>query len=321
MAPGPLDAMARNALTLHMRAERHTGSSAPLVHLFGRPCVSQDGRRWDIGEGSNRLLAFLALRRGHVERRHIAGSLWPGVADSRASGNLRSALWRLNRQAVRLVRAEHSSLRLHEDVRVDVHLLADWAARVVSNSREPEDLAIMPWDVDRLELLPGWYDDWVLIERERLRQRLLHAMEALSREMTRQGRHAEAVDASIAVVSAEPLRESGQRVLIEALLAEGNWSEARGRLASYGSLLARELGVEPPPSLVALLLQRRAASAGKRVEPVPENAAGSGRVGRPAEQPVASALAPHLDELDRQRRAARVADLHANNGDPIAYDG
>ncbi|MGW2995279.1 bifunctional ornithine acetyltransferase/N-acetylglutamate synthase, partial [Streptomyces sp. NPDC001193] len=31
---------------------------------------------------------------------------------------------------------------------------------------------------DALDLLPGWYDDWVLLEQERVRQRLLHALEA-----------------------------------------------------------------------------------------------------------------------------------------------
>jgi hypothetical protein len=87
----------------------------------------------------------------------------------------------------------------------------------------------MPWDIDHFDVLPGWYDDWVLIERERLRQRVFHAMEQLSREMVRQGRFAEAVEAALVTVSAEPLRESGQRVLIEGHLAEGTgWRPGAG---------------------------------------------------------------------------------------------
>ena len=78
-------------------------------------------------------------------------------------------------------------------------------------------------------VLPGWYDDWVLIERERLRQRVCRALERLSGEMVRQARYAEAVEAALITVLADPLRESAQRVLIEASLAEGNWTEARGR--------------------------------------------------------------------------------------------
>jgi DNA-binding SARP family transcriptional activator len=111
---------------------------------------------------------------------------------------------------------------------------------------------------------PGWYDDWVLLERERVRQRLLHALEALSRQLAGAGRCAEAVEAAMMAVTAEPLRESAQRVLIQAHLAEGNWVEGRRTLEAYRDVLDRELGVQPDPELAALLRQpvplRRAAA-------------------------------------------------------------
>ncbi|MGY1727834.1 BTAD domain-containing putative transcriptional regulator [Geodermatophilus sp. SYSU D01062] len=234
-------------------ANARDGRRGPLVHLIARPYVSQGQGTWEIADGGKRLVAFLALHRGPVDRRYAAGCLWPTVDDGRAAGNLRSALWRLNGAGISLVRADASSLRLHDEVCVDVHLLGDWAARVISGSSSPQDLAVMPWDIDSFDMLPGWYDDWVLLERERLRQRVFHAMEQLSREMVRQGRFAEAVEAALVTVSAEPLRESGQRVLIEAHLAEGNVNEARNRLAAYRTVLRRELGIEPSASLVALL--------------------------------------------------------------------
>jgi DNA-binding SARP family transcriptional activator len=225
----------------------------PIVHLFGRPYVSHRGVHWDIAEGSKRLLAFLALNRGHLERRYVAGCLWPTVDDGRAAGNLRSALWRLRSLDVPLIETEKPSLRLREDVGVDAHLLGDWAARIISGGGQPEDLVMTPWDLDNLELLPGWYDDWVIVGRERLRQRLLHAVETLSRELARCGRCAEAVEAALVVVSAEPFRESAHRVLIEAHLAEGNWIEARRRFEDHSETMRRELGVKPSPSLAALL--------------------------------------------------------------------
>jgi DNA-binding SARP family transcriptional activator len=229
------------------------GNSGPVVHLFEHPYVSQSTRAWDIAEGSTRLVAFLALQRAHLERRFIAGSLWPGVTEPRAAGNLRSALWRLNNLGFPLIRSAKSSLGLLDDVRVDAHLLGDWANRVIAGAHEPRDMAVMPWDLDRLDLLPGWYDDWVLVERERLRHRLLHALEAMSRALVAQARYSEAVEAAMAVVRAEPLRESGQRVLIEAHLAEGNWREAKVGLDAYRRLLGSELGVRPSPSLIRLL--------------------------------------------------------------------
>jgi len=234
-------------------AYAHDGRRGPLVHLVGQPHISSARGITGIAEGGTRLLAFLALRRGAADRRHVAGSLWPAVGDARAAGNLRSALWRLNASDVPLVRTTSASLELRDEVSVDVHLLADWAARVISGSARPHDLAVMPWDLDHLDVLPGWYDDWILIERERLRQRLCHALERLSGEMVRQRRYAEAVEAALITVLADPLRESAQRVLIEAYLAEGNWAEARLRYESYRDLLGRELGVRPSASLAALV--------------------------------------------------------------------
>ena len=73
---------------------------------------------------------------------------------------------------------------MRDDVFVDVHVVSAWAARLIGGSASHNDLGIMPWGVDAIDLLPGWYDDWALIERERFRQRVLHALEALSRQLS-----------------------------------------------------------------------------------------------------------------------------------------
>ena len=104
-----------------------------------------------------------------------------------------------------------------------------------------------------MDLLPGWYDDWVIFERERIRQRLLHALEALSRRLVEVNRCAEAIDAAISAVSADPLRESANRVLIEAHLAEGNLIEARRTYERYRDSVGRELGVEPSEQIASLI--------------------------------------------------------------------
>jgi DNA-binding SARP family transcriptional activator len=232
---------------------QETDRAVPALHLFGGPFVSYSGLRVDIPEGSKRLLVFVALRSGRVERRHAAGALWPIGNDARAAGNLRSALWRLSKVGVDLVRVDKHGLTLHEAVLLDVHLVTDWAARLMAGTASAADLNAMPTAVDALELLPGWYDDWALMERERLRQRLLHALEAMSRRLAELGRFAEAVEAAMMAVSVDPLRESGQRTLIEAHLAEGNLAEAQRSFDGYAALLKRELGVSPSADVTALL--------------------------------------------------------------------
>jgi DNA-binding SARP family transcriptional activator len=98
-------------------------------------------------------------------------------------------------------------------------------------------------------LLPACYDEWVLTERERFRQLRLHALEALCDRLTARGRYGEAIDAGLAAVCAEPLRESGHRAVIKAHLAEGNNAEARRQYETYRKVLRDELGVEPSPGL------------------------------------------------------------------------
>lgn len=260
------------------------------VHLFGGPYVVVNGRRRPVPEGSKRLLAFVALRRGRVERRLVAGTLWPVGGDDRAAGNLRSSLWRLRSAGVEVMHCDKWSLSLSEHVRVDVHDLRAWADRLIGGSPLPQDLVCAPLAGDALDLLPGWYDDWMVLERERLRQRVLHALEAQSLELSRRGCHADAIEAAIGAVNAEPLRESAQRTLILAYLAEGNWIEAQRVLAGYRRLLARELRVAPSEDLVGLVVSHAPAPC----------------VPRPREE--REVLPPRPAVVARARKPAQVAD-------------
>jgi DNA-binding SARP family transcriptional activator len=232
---------------------RHDNPDAPVVHLFAGPYITVGAQRQEVPEGSKRLLAFVALRRRRVDRRHAAGTLWPFGNDGRAAGNLRSALWRLRRAGINVLAADKGSLRLREHVIVDLHLIDQWATRLIHRTAFGRDLLISPSVFDALDLLPGWYDDWVLMERERIRQRLLHALEALSIHLANLGRYGEAVDAALLAVSADPLRESAHRALIEAHVAERNLTEAYRSYIAYRDLVRRELGIEPSSELLALV--------------------------------------------------------------------
>jgi DNA-binding SARP family transcriptional activator len=95
------------------------------------------------------------------------------------------------------------------------------------------------------DLLVGWYDDWVLLERERLRQLRLHALEVLSGQLLAAGNGPAAVEAALAAVAVEPLRESAHRAVIRAHLAEGNRAEALRQRDQLRHLLRLELGVKP----------------------------------------------------------------------------
>jgi DNA-binding SARP family transcriptional activator len=225
--------------------------NATVVHLFDGPYVTVGPERRDVPEGSKQLLAFVALRRRRIERRQVAGALWPAGDDERAAGNLRSALWRLRRAGIDVLVTDKWSLVLGTEVRVDLHALEEWAARLIDGSAAAQDLLIPPTASDALNLLPGCYDDWALIERERIRQRVLHALEALSARLSAVGRFADAIESAMLATSAEPLRESAHRSLIKAHVAEGNLTEARRAYLAYQGLMQRELGLLPPKNFAA----------------------------------------------------------------------
>ena len=147
--------------------------------------------------------------------------------------------------------ADKWSLMLRAEVLVDLHLMEQWATRLIEGRATERDLALSPWVADALDLLPGFYDDWAVMERERIRQRILHALEALSEKLATAGRFADAIESAMLATNAEPLRESAQRALIKAHAAEGNLTEARRTYRVYHDLLRRELGVAPSSDFAA----------------------------------------------------------------------
>jgi DNA-binding SARP family transcriptional activator len=201
---------------------------------------------------AERLVVFVALHGGSPNRSFVAGTLWPDTSDGRAAASLRSSLWRIKQTDPPVVEATATRLRLARDVVVDVHELKATIGQVLEGGawlrRDEAARLLAPG-----ELLPGWYEDWVLVERERLRQLRLNAMERLCERLT-EGRHFDlAVEAGLAAVTEEPLRESAHRALIGAHLAQGNASEAIREYRHYRQLLNDELGVEPSPEMENLL--------------------------------------------------------------------
>jgi DNA-binding SARP family transcriptional activator len=212
-----------------------------------------DGWPVPLPMSGQRVLAFLALHDRWLPRPFVSGALWPDHTEGRAAGNLRSALWRLSATGHRLVETLTGQLLLSRVVRVDVREVSKIASMVGTESRNHGLLTSIQRATIVGELLPGWYEDWVLLERERFRQIRLHLLEALCEELIEAGRYAQAIEAGYAAVSGEPLRESAHRVLIRAHIAEGNTSEAIREYARFREVLRRELNLEPSPQMQQLV--------------------------------------------------------------------
>ena len=198
-----------------------------------------------------RLVAHLGLV-GRTARTAASGRLWPDVPEEHAQGSLRTALWRVHRAAPGLLDVSGDVLALAAGVRVDVRELGEWARRVLSGGEGDGELRI-PDGVLCGELLPGWYDDWVLLERERLRQLRMHTLETVAVRLAAADRHGEALQAAYAAVREDPFRESAHRVVVRVHIAEGNLTEARRAYEQFRVMLFDELGVVPTEQMARLV--------------------------------------------------------------------
>jgi DNA-binding SARP family transcriptional activator len=203
------------------------------------------GHRLSLPHSSQRVLAMLALVDHPVRRTDVCQLLWPHHDAELASGSLRTAVWRLRRVCPALVLADQRALGLHPDVRVDYRELV----RRVERIRRSEQTGLLEAHagifVRRHELLPGWYDDWVIPHRERLRELTLGAMRSTAQAMYRHGHLMQALDLAMQALAVEPLDEETHRLVARIHLDQGNAAEARRQYQLYASVLRLELGLRP----------------------------------------------------------------------------
>lgn len=135
---------------------------------------------------------------------------------------------------------------------MDVHRSASLASDLAVREAQPA-VAGLPEAHLSEDVLPDWGEDWVVEARERHRQLRLHALELLCDRLIHSGSYSRAVQAGLAAVAGEPLRESAQRALITAYLAEGNVSEARRQYCLYQAVLEESLGLQPSAAVARLV--------------------------------------------------------------------
>jgi len=214
------------------------GSGAALdLWLLGDFRLGQGAATVELTPRAEHLVAFLALR-SNMTRTAVAAQLWPDLDESQARGCLRSTLWRLPRpDGLPLVVTSGDRLYLTRFVQVDVTRLREGLDQWLPGDAPPVQIGPLSGD-----LLPDWYDDWLVIDRERQRQIRLHALERISAWYVGAERFDRAIEAALQAIAGDPLRESAHRCLIQAHLAEGNISEARRQVDIYRSLLT-EAGI------------------------------------------------------------------------------
>jgi DNA-binding SARP family transcriptional activator len=285
----------RQARGVHTRERRQL-----RISLLDGFRLESDGSAIFLSERSQRLLGFLALKGRSIRRPVVAGTLWPTATEVHASSSLRSALTHLHGVARAAVEVTAQEIELSDAVTVDLWRARDLAHRLLSDGSPPfaeRDEVELP--ALSKELLPDWYDDWVLAEAEDWRQLRLHALEALAERLIARRKYGDAAAAALAAVRAEPLRESPRAALIRVHIAEGNPSEALREYGRYRELLDLELGLQPTDRLRAL---------------VTELGALTPRSGRPLPYPSAVLLQARSERSGTSRRRDRSVGSRRGGG-------
>ncbi len=220
-------------------------SSDPLLIAFlpDRPLSLSllDGFRLLSGErqvilppACERLLALLALN-GRCSRSRAAGCLWPQAREHKALACLRTCIWRCNHTAD-LVAAGPRTVELAADVHVDVR----------------EHLAPAG------DLLPGWDDEWLVAERERLREVHLQHLDGQIDDLVQSHQFGPALQVAWRSMAIDPLREVTHRAIIGIHLAASDHAAAVRAYHRCRSLLLAELDVAPSAETARLLDRVRA---------------------------------------------------------------
>ena len=199
------------------------------------------------------LLAILALQPGQtLARDKLTSVLWPEFPDDQARHSLRQTLFMLRKSAPSLgLAVDGDSLTLPSScVTVDVAQFQALVARAT-----PEALAEAS-SLYRGDLLEGLrvserpFEDWLLRERERLRELAISTLRTLLAHHVASGATDEAIQAALRLVSIDPLNEPAHRALIGLYAATGRRGLALRQYETFAQTLKRELDVAPGPETV-----------------------------------------------------------------------
>jgi SARP family transcriptional regulator, regulator of embCAB operon len=204
-----------------------------------------------VATRQQRLITALAIN-GPRPRCYLAGLLWPENSETRALESLRVSVHIVSRQVPGLLVNDGAVLSLSPYLSVDLQRVR---AEILELSQVGVNgnAASCVRKLRDAELLPGWYDDWVLFEQARLRQDRLHALLHIARESLRRGDFEVAVEASQAAQELEPLYESAVRLLIQAERQRGNNASALRAFEMFQAQLKKDIGLEPSDDLRRLI--------------------------------------------------------------------
>lgn len=250
------------------------------------------------------LLAYLLLNRDrNHQREQLAGRLWPGYTDASARKNLRNTIYRL-RKAIGddYLQVDRASVAFNPsaDYRLDVEQLER-----ASGSNEIETL-LEAAESYRGKLLPGFYEEWILWERERLQSTFDQVLAKLLEGLGGAGRWEESIAWAERWIAQGQTPEPAYRAMMRAHAARDDRVAVAQTYRRASQALEDELGVtlsaESERLYQSLMTQNQAAA--------PEIEAAGDKAGAPS-TPRPKGRLPHqaTSFIGRQSEIARLSDM------------
>jgi DNA-binding SARP family transcriptional activator len=243
------------------------------VNLFGsiRVCHNYGTSEVILTPLAQKLLAYLLLERLHIRPREIVeGVFWGDYSQERARNCLNTTLWRLRsalepegvRPGTYLVsnRQGEVGFNTQSDFSLDVADFEEetthWLSRPV-HSVQRDDISAIENSLKlyRGDLLEGFYEDWVLRERERLCSQYLNSLTFLMQCCQLNGDLDKSIAYGRRILDLDPLREEIHRKLMRLYLENGQRTMAVQQYKNCFQVLAEELGILPMEETQALYTQ------------------------------------------------------------------
>lgn len=214
------------------------------------------------------LLAYLIIHRDRCHTRDLlAGSFWPDLPDATARRRLSKALWQI-RHAFRQTQEQASDpepvlvtagdtvqLNPHLPLWLDVEEFTRHSARCTNGRPETLECCEACVDLYRGEFLAGYYDDWAMVEQERLRETFLAALKWLVVGYKGRGEYEQALTYGRRLAAEDPWSEEAHREVMRLCHLLGQDTEALNQFETCRQVLAEELGLEPSPGTEALVAE------------------------------------------------------------------
>jgi DNA-binding SARP family transcriptional activator len=259
------------------------------------------------------LLAYLALPPGRAHPRDkLAAFLWGDAGEARARDSFRHTLVAVRRALAAcpsILTLDGQTLALDPGL-VEVDAVA-FAGLATAQTPEALEQAASLYRGDLLEGLavsaPA-FDEWLLAERERLRELVLQVLARLFARRREAGAIDAAIQTALRILALDPLQEPVHRALMRLYAQAGRRGAALRQYQHCVAVLRRELGVEPELETKTLyqdtLRQRTAATASHRAPVAAEAAAAT-----PEASPARDLSSADMPLVGRQSEMARLGDL------------